>query len=74
MTRGTAVAILFIAALLEAGGDALIRLGLRSAIFWQRGVFFVVAAVFFVAFSAMMLKVSDALERRLARGHAGGQA
>jgi drug/metabolite transporter superfamily protein YnfA len=45
MTRATAVAILFIAALLEAGGDTLIRLGLRSAIFWQRGMFFVVAAV-----------------------------
>jgi drug/metabolite transporter superfamily protein YnfA len=45
MTRATAVAILFIAALLEAGGDTLIRLGLRSAISWQRGMFFVVAAV-----------------------------
>ena len=35
MTRGTAIAILFFASLLEAGGDAIIRHGLRSSSLWR---------------------------------------
>jgi drug/metabolite transporter superfamily protein YnfA len=45
MTRSTTILILFTAALLEAGGDAIVRFGLRSSSLWQRGVFFVAAAL-----------------------------
>ena len=45
MTRTTTILILFFAALCEAGGDALIRYGLRSNAVWQRGAFFLAGAV-----------------------------
>lgn len=50
MTRATTIAILFTAALLEAGGDALVRFGLRSAIPWQRALLFAVAALILFAY------------------------
>lgn len=50
MTRATAVAILFTAALLEAGGDALVRFGLRSTMPWQRAALFAVAALILFAY------------------------
>jgi drug/metabolite transporter superfamily protein YnfA len=50
MTRATTVAILFVAALLEACGDALVRFGLRSAILWQRVLLFAVAALILFAY------------------------
>jgi drug/metabolite transporter superfamily protein YnfA len=50
MTRATTVTILFAAALLEAGGDALIRFGLRSAILWQRALLFTIAALILFAY------------------------
>ena len=50
MTRITAVAILFTAAVLEAGGDALVRFGLRSSATWQRAALFAVAALILFAY------------------------
>jgi drug/metabolite transporter superfamily protein YnfA len=50
MTRAMAIVVLFVAALLEAGGDALVRFGLRSAIFWQRVLLFAVAALILFAY------------------------
>src|ERR1700691_2505605 len=45
MSRSTAILVLFLAALLEAGGDAVIRAGLHKALFWQRASLFAAAAV-----------------------------
>jgi drug/metabolite transporter superfamily protein YnfA len=50
MTRPTAVLMLFLAALLEAGGDAVVRLGLRSSAVWPRAAFFVLAALLLFAY------------------------
>src|SRR5262245_35030799 len=40
-----ALPILFLAAVLEAGGDALVRMGLRSPSSSGKGVFFLIAAI-----------------------------
>ena len=40
MFRTTAIAVLFLAAVLEAGGDALMGAGLHRDILWQRELFF----------------------------------
>src|ERR1700689_1875622 len=50
MSRSTAILVLFLAALLEAGGDAVIRAGLHKALFWQRGSPFAAAAVVLFAY------------------------
>ncbi len=50
MTRTTAVFILLLAAVLEAGGDAIVRLGLRSGMAWQRYLLFLGAAVALFAY------------------------
>ena len=50
MTRTVAVIILAFAALLEAGGDALIRLGLHTGSSNSRGALFSVAAVVLFAY------------------------
>jgi small multidrug resistance family-3 protein len=50
MTRTTAIAILFLAAILEAGGDALIRVGLHKHLPGQRTLFFMLAAVVLFAY------------------------
>jgi len=50
MTRTTTVLILFLAALLEAGGDALIRFGLRSGALWQRLLWFLLGAIALFAY------------------------
>ena len=50
MTRTTTVLILFLAALLEAGGDTFVRLGLRSGALWQRLLLFLVGAVALFAY------------------------
>jgi drug/metabolite transporter superfamily protein YnfA len=50
MPRSTAVLILILAALLEAGGDALLRFGLRSGVLWQRALLFLVAAAVLFAY------------------------
>jgi drug/metabolite transporter superfamily protein YnfA len=50
MTRTTAIATLFLAALLEAGGDALMRAGLHKNLTWQRASFFMLAAIVLFAY------------------------
>jgi small multidrug resistance family-3 protein len=50
MTRPTAIFILFLAALLEAGGDAIVRLGLRSGALWPRAALFLLAAILLFAY------------------------
>ena len=50
MTRTTTVLILFAAAILEAGGDAIVRFGLRSSALWQRAALFAVAALVLFAY------------------------
>jgi hypothetical protein len=50
MTRTVAVSILAFAALLEAGGDALIRVGLHTGSSNSRGALFAVAAVVLFAY------------------------
>ena len=50
MNRAMAISILFCAALLEAGGDALVRAGLRSSATAARGTFFTLGAVALFAY------------------------
>jgi hypothetical protein len=50
MTRTTAIATLFLAALLEAGGDALMRAGLHKNLTWQRASLFMLAAIVLFAY------------------------
>jgi hypothetical protein len=44
MSRSTTIAVLFLAAMLEAGGDALIRACLHKTLPWQKASLFAVAA------------------------------
>lgn len=44
MTRGTAILVLFCAALLEAGGDAIVRVALHTSGGWQRVLLFCASA------------------------------
>jgi drug/metabolite transporter (DMT)-like permease len=44
MTRGLTLAVLVLAALLEAGGDAIIRGGMRTGSLWARALLFVAGA------------------------------
>jgi drug/metabolite transporter superfamily protein YnfA len=50
MNRSTAILILLLAAMLEAGGDALVRAGLRSSATGSRAVFFVLGTVALFAY------------------------
>jgi len=50
MSRHTTIAILFLAALLEAGGDAFIRAGLHKPLLWQKATLFAVAALVLFAY------------------------
>jgi len=50
MTRTTTIGILLIAALLEAGGDAIVRFGLRNSSLWQRGLLFAVGGLILFAY------------------------
>jgi drug/metabolite transporter (DMT)-like permease len=50
MTRTTSILILVLAAVLEAGGDALMRVGLHSAAIGQRLCLFAAAAVVLFAY------------------------
>ena len=45
MNRTTAIIILLFAAALEAGGDAVIRVGLHTNTAWHRSVLFAAAAI-----------------------------
>jgi multidrug transporter EmrE-like cation transporter len=50
MSRTTAILILFLAAVLEAGGDAFMRAALHKNLVWQRTLLFVLAAVVLFAY------------------------
>ncbi|MCU1257857.1 MAG: hypothetical protein JWO80_742 [Bryobacterales bacterium] len=50
MTRGTTIAVLLLAALLEAGGDAIVRAGLRSPAPFTRAVLFLAGAIVLFAY------------------------
>jgi hypothetical protein len=50
MSKVTGLLVLFVAALLEAGGDALMRAGIHRGLLWQRAGLFVVAAVVLFAY------------------------
>jgi drug/metabolite transporter superfamily protein YnfA len=52
VTRSTTILILLVAALLEAGGDALMRVGLHKNLIWQRLLFFVLAGAVLFAYGA----------------------
>ena len=45
MNRAVAIFLLIVAAGLEAGGDALMRMGLHSTSIWSRLVFFALATI-----------------------------
>jgi hypothetical protein len=45
MNRSTAILILLLAAMLEAGGDALVRAGLRSSATGSRVAFFALGTI-----------------------------
>ncbi len=50
MTRVLMIATLLLAAVLEAGGDALMRIGLQSSSGWRRALFFSLAAMVLFAY------------------------
>jgi len=50
MSRSTAILILLLAASLEAGGDAIIRVGLHTNSTWHRYVLFSAAAIILFAY------------------------
>jgi hypothetical protein len=50
MNRSTAILILFLAAILEAGGDALVRTGMRSSATGSRAAFFALGAAALFAY------------------------
>jgi hypothetical protein len=50
MSRSTAILVLLVAAALEAGGDAMIRVGLHANMAWHRYVMFAAAAVVLFAY------------------------
>lgn len=50
MNRTTAIIILLFAATLEAGGDAVIRVGLHTNTAWHRSVLFAAAATILFAY------------------------
>jgi hypothetical protein len=50
MSRSTAIVILLLAASLEAGGDAIIRVGLHTNSTWHRYVLFPAAAAILFAY------------------------
>ncbi len=50
MTRNASILILLMAAVLEAGGDAIVRFALRSSVPWQRGLFFALGAAVLFAY------------------------
>jgi drug/metabolite transporter (DMT)-like permease len=50
MPRTIAIVTLLLAAILEAGGDALVRVGLHKNVVWQRALFFLFAAAVLFAY------------------------
>ena len=54
MSQPTALAILFVAALLEAGGDALVRSGLHAPALWARTAYFVVGGIVLFSYGCVV--------------------
>ena len=50
MSRSTAILLLLLAALLEAGGDAIVRVGLHKNLLWQKTLLLALAGVVLVAY------------------------
>ncbi|WP_213807572.1 hypothetical protein [Granulicella sp. dw_53] len=50
MSRSTAILVLLLAAALEAGGDAIIRIGLHTTTHWHRLFLFTLAAIVLFAY------------------------
>jgi small multidrug resistance family-3 protein len=50
MTRTTALLVLLVAAALEAGGDALVRVGLQANVLWQRAAIFALGSIVLFAY------------------------
>jgi small multidrug resistance family-3 protein len=50
MTRSNAILLLLLAATLEAGGDAILRIGLHASGLWQRLLLFGLAAAVLFAY------------------------
>jgi hypothetical protein len=50
MSRTTAIFILLLAAILEAGGDAIMRAGLHKSLLWQKSLLFALAGVVLFAY------------------------
>jgi uncharacterized membrane protein len=50
MTRTTALLVLLVAAALEAGGDAIVRIGLQANVLWQRAAMFALGAIVLFAY------------------------
>jgi hypothetical protein len=50
MTRTAALLVLLVAATLEAGGDAMVRIGLQANVLWQRAAMFVLGAIVLFAY------------------------
>jgi hypothetical protein len=50
MSRSSTILVLFLAAVLEAGGDAFMRAGLHKTQFWQKASLFAVATVVLFAY------------------------
>ena len=50
MSRNSAILVLLVAALLEAGGDAILRVALRSPALWTRAALFVLSAAALFAY------------------------
>jgi hypothetical protein len=48
--RPTTIAVLYLAALLESGGDAFIRAGLHKTLPWQKASLFALAALVLFAY------------------------
>ncbi len=54
MSRGLYLLLLFVAAVLEAGGDALIRTGLHSNLFVKRAEFLVLGAIVLFSYGVVI--------------------
>src|ERR1700691_5231649 len=50
MSRSTTILVLFLAALVESGGDSVIGPGLHKTLFWQKASLFAVAAAVLFAY------------------------
>jgi small multidrug resistance family-3 protein len=51
MSRGTTILLLFLAALFEAGGDAIVRVGLKTPAVWPRVALFLLGSVILFSYA-----------------------